>query len=294
MTEFLTLLPPGRAVLLPGRGETFVRDTGPMEGAKGTVLLLHGWMFPADLNWITAFPGLAAAGYRVVALDHRGHGRGMRRPEPFRLADCAEDAAIMLEECGIPDAIVVGYSMGGAIAQLMARDHRERVSGLVLGATALHWQWNARVRRTWRGMAALNWTLRAGGRRIWRRLLLQGRLPLSDEMAAWIVGELERSNVADISEAGRELGRFDSRPWARSLDVPTAVVCTTKDKLVPPASQRELHAAIPGAEIFEVAADHFAPSGAAGTFVPTLVDAIEHVRARAAGRAAGAGSESAA
>jgi 3-oxoadipate enol-lactonase len=87
-------LPPGRAVLVPGRGELFVRDSG---GDGPPVLLLHGWMFSADTNWFTVYGPLQAAGYRVIALDHRGHGRGLRTPDEFRLVDCAADAAALLE-----------------------------------------------------------------------------------------------------------------------------------------------------------------------------------------------------
>ena len=111
--------PPGRIVHVPARGEFFVRDTG---GDGPAVLLLHGWMVSADLNWITAYDSLAAAGYRVLALDHRGHGRGLRTPAHFRLADCADDAAAILRHQEIERAVAVGYSMGGPIVCLLARE----------------------------------------------------------------------------------------------------------------------------------------------------------------------------
>ena len=78
-------LPPGAAMLLPGRGTTFVRTvTGPV-GAP-TVVLLHGWTATADLNWFTCYEALGEH-FRVVALDHRGHGRGIRSRKAFRLED---------------------------------------------------------------------------------------------------------------------------------------------------------------------------------------------------------------
>jgi len=80
-------LPPGRVINLPGRGEVFVRDSGGAP-AHPAVLLLHGWTASADLNFFAAYAGLAES-YRVVALDLRGHGRGMRSAEPFSLEDCA-------------------------------------------------------------------------------------------------------------------------------------------------------------------------------------------------------------
>ena len=54
----------------------------------------------------------------------------------FRLADCADDAAALLDVLGIDQAIVVGYSMGGPIAQLLWHRHPEKVAGLVLCATS--------------------------------------------------------------------------------------------------------------------------------------------------------------
>src|SRR3984885_13037828 len=68
-------MPAARTIIAPGRGELFLRDTG---GHGPVVMLLHGWVASADLNWCGAYDALAAVGYRVLAIDHRGHGRGLR------------------------------------------------------------------------------------------------------------------------------------------------------------------------------------------------------------------------
>src|SRR3982075_2325912 len=139
MTDFLALAPPARIELVPGRGEMFVRDTGPESARRGTVLLLHGWMFPSDLNWITCYGPLRDAGYRVIAVDHRGHGRGIRTTAPFRLADCGDDAGALCSKLGVERVVVVGYSMGGAIAQLFAQRNTDITEGADLCATSLQW-----------------------------------------------------------------------------------------------------------------------------------------------------------
>src|SRR5207249_4259135 len=54
----------------------------------------------------------------------------------FRLADCADDVAALADNLGVEQAIVVGYSLGGPVAQLTWRRHRDLVAGLVLCATA--------------------------------------------------------------------------------------------------------------------------------------------------------------
>src|SRR6202035_1219694 len=87
-------MPPARTVHVPGRGEFFLRDTG---GDGPTVMLLHGWMGTAELNWWALYDDLREAVYRVLAIDHRGHGRGLRPLARFRIRDCAADAAGVLE-----------------------------------------------------------------------------------------------------------------------------------------------------------------------------------------------------
>ena len=144
-------MPPARTVRVADHGEFFVRDTG---GNGAVVMLLHGWIATADLNWWATYGDLAKAGYRVLAIDHRGHGRGLRPLVPFRLADCAADAAAVLRALDGAPAVVVGYSMGGAVAQLVARDHPDVVDGLVLSGTAQHWQ-DPASRRDFRTMGAL-------------------------------------------------------------------------------------------------------------------------------------------
>src|SRR5436305_6121708 len=159
-----TELPPARTVLVPDRGEFFLRDSG---GDGPPVMLLHGWMVSADLNWCGAYDALIAAGYRVLAIDHRGHGRGIRAMDRFRLADCAADTAAVLHQLNAAPAIVVGYSMGGVMAQLMARDHRDVISGLVLSATCQHFQ-DRQDRRIWRLMGMMGVSLGLAPRQFYR------------------------------------------------------------------------------------------------------------------------------
>ena len=81
-------------------------------------MLLHGWTATADLNWFMCYEQLGEH-FRVIALDHRGHGRGIRTKRQFKLSDCADDAAALADQLGIEKFIPVGYSMGGTVAQLV-------------------------------------------------------------------------------------------------------------------------------------------------------------------------------
>ena len=268
-------MPPARTVIAPDRGELFLRDTG---GDGPVVMLLHGWVASADLNWFGAYDALAAAGYRVLAIDHRGHGRGLRPLTPFRMVDCAGDAAAALRVLGAAPATVVGYSMGGAIAQLMARDHPDVVGGLVLSGTAQHWQ-DPETRRAFRALGLVGLLLTVAPRATWRAGLR--RVGLRDStQTAWLVSELTRHSVPDIVEAGRELGRFDSRPWLRPLAIPTAVVLTSRDDAVPPRKQHELATAL-GAQVFEAPINHLEITSNGKTYNPVLLDALTAVGGRA-------------
>jgi pimeloyl-ACP methyl ester carboxylesterase len=264
-------MPPARTVRVPERGEFFIRDSG---GDGPAVMLLHGWMATADLNWVGAYAAVQQAGYRVLAIDHRGHGRGLRPLVRFRLSDCAADAAGVLRELGVAPAIVAGYSMGGAIAQLVAHEHPDVVRGLVLSGTAQHWQEN-QVQRRFRALGALGLWLSLAPRLSWRLGFKRAGIPPSPR-AVWLQSELMRHSGTDIAEAGRELGRFDSRPWAASVGAPVAVVLTTRDELVPPRKQRALAEAY-GAPVFEAPISHLEISTRANDYNPALLDALAAV-----------------
>ena len=83
-------LPEGRIVSVPDRGEFFVRYFQHADPSAPTLLLLHGWTASSDVQFFTAYEELAQH-YSFVGIDHRGHGRGIRSNQPFRLSDCADD-----------------------------------------------------------------------------------------------------------------------------------------------------------------------------------------------------------
>ena len=85
-----------------------------------------------------------------------------------------------------------------------------------------------------------------------------------------------RQSARDMAEAGRELGRFDSRPWLYAVDVPAAVVVTSRDTAVPPRKQRELAAAL-RARVFEVPLGHLEITTKAKRYNPALLEALTAV-----------------
>jgi len=277
-------LPPGRYVELPTRGRTFVHEVDGPPGAP-TLLLLHGLGATADLNWFATYRPLGDH-YRVVAMDHRGHGHGIRVRGRFRLADCADDAAAVIETLGIDSPIAVGYSMGGPIAQLLWHRHRERVGGLVLCATARNFTNLARAQVMLPAMAGLSAAARFTPAAM-RQLVMSRVLPLDLDdhpVRQWAISELRQSDPATVLAAAASLMRFSSHEWIGEVDVPAAVVITAHDRLVPPMRQEKLAAAIPGATVHVVNGDHDAAGNMGNRFVPVLLDACASVASRMAVR----------
>lgn len=105
------------------------------------VLLIHGFASSATVNWV--HPGwlktLGDAGYRVIAIDNRGHGRSDKPHDPARYRPplMADDAAALLDHLGIPYAHVMGYSMGARITAFLALAHPHRVRSVVFGGLGL-------------------------------------------------------------------------------------------------------------------------------------------------------------
>jgi len=283
MPDFLAVAPPGRVVLVPGRGEMFVRDSGPESNRRGTLLLLHGWMFGADAHWIAYYHGLADAGYRVIAVDHRGHGRGIRSLEPFRLQDCADDCAGLLRVIQPGPVRLVGYSMGGAIAQLLARHHPDLVEAMVLSATTNQWSDDRRLRLAWKTMGILEFGLVHANRRLWRRMLGAG-LIRNQEVTDWVIAELERNDSRAVAEAGREMARFDSRPWLKRVRIPAAVICPAQDDLVPPRFQRRLAADLHDGRLYELEGRHVVISTDPERYQRVLLLALDGLEDRLGGQ----------
>ncbi len=274
-------LPPGREIELDGRGTTFIRELAGPSPTSPCIILLHGWTASADLNWFTSYFPLAEH-FRVVALDHRGHGGGIRSRKVFRLSDCADDTVALADALGVDKFIPVGYSMGGPIAQLIWKQHPERVLGLALCATAGSFASSREEKLSFAGLsglAALS-RLAPAQARLWltQQLYLQRK---SSEWEPWAVEQATRHEWRTVLEAGRAIGNFSSRHWLEGVDVPTSVLITMRDSVVPVRRQVRLFESIHGAEAFRVDGDHDACIANADRFVPTLIRAVHSVCERA-------------
>lgn len=274
-------LPPRRTVDLADGGSVAVRaDLAGTDGTAGpddrpVVLLVHGWTVTADTTFAPTYPALADR-YRVVAPDLRGHGGSSPARRGVRLEDLADDCAAVLRALHVDRAIIVGYSLGGAVAQALWHRHPDVVSGLVVCSTARHFQTGPMGDLWYRGQAWIAPVVNAYPKPARTRMVRAVDVKVADgPYAAWYRRELLRSDPASLLRIGAALGRFRSNRWIGEVDVPAAAVVTTRDRTVPTRRQRGLAAAIPGCTVHEVAGPHNSAVTKVDEWVPALRSALD-------------------
>jgi 3-oxoadipate enol-lactonase len=217
------------------------------------LLLIQG--LGADLKGWAAQRYALGRRYRLLLVDNRGAG-GSDKPEgPYDLEVMANDAVAVLDAEGIDAAHVIGASMGGVIAQILAVRHPARVRSLVLSCTACHHHdWRVELLQDWADLAEA-----------------KGMRALTGEAVRWLVGP--RHNVrfrvpfgllgpivlnipahAFAAQARAITAMSDDlRDELRFVEAPTLVIVGTQDILTPVADSEEIAELIPGAELSVVA-----------------------------------------
>jgi 3-oxoadipate enol-lactonase len=205
----------------------------------------HGWDFQRYVF---------AMRYRVVAFDNRGAGRSDKPFTAYTLEQMAADAVAVLDAVGIDRAHVIGASMGGAIAQLVAVHFPERVRSLTLASTACrNFAWRRELLAGWATTATENgvgtmakqaarWVI---GPRSFRRLspALGWLGPIGmTRTAHGFVAQVRA--ILSIDQATSEL--------LATITVPTLVICGNQDILTPRGDSEELAERIPTAELVVV------------------------------------------
>ena len=111
------------------------------EGEGEPILLIHGFASSSNVNWYAPgwFRVLNEAGYRVIAIDNRGHGFSDKSHDPavYTPEAMAGDAAALLEHLGIQKAQVMGYSMGARISAYMCLLHGSFVNSVIFGGLGI-------------------------------------------------------------------------------------------------------------------------------------------------------------
>ena len=226
-----------RFVELGGRRLSYLAagDSAP----PPAIVLIHGSAVSAGY-WIHQLRGLRNTS-QVVALDLPGHGKS----DPIRTPTVdayAEAVAMFLDVLGIGPAIVVGHSLGGAVAIALTAGRPDMVIGLVLLSSC------AKLPQVDGPWARLLPYLPGPLRKLLffsmaQKLLFAPGVPrgavslglheLQSCRPETILSDLHAAKTMDLSQA------------ATQLDVPTLVMCGSRDKLTPPALSERLRALIP-------------------------------------------------
>ena len=213
------------------------------------VVLLHG-IGGGRAGWASTGTALAAAGFRALAVDQPGYGASPA-VEPCTLAAMAGAVERLIEWSGAKDAILVGHSMGGMVAQELAARAPQRARALVLAATSPAFgpsdgSWQQGFLRArfepldaglgMAGLAAQLVPTMAG------RDATPERVAAAERLMAGVPEATYRSVLAALL-------RFDRRDALSRIAVPTLVITGEDDLTAPPEVARRMAARIAGAEL---------------------------------------------
>jgi pimeloyl-ACP methyl ester carboxylesterase len=249
-------------------GPTTLPDVPPALDRGALIVLLHAAGSNAGM-WRRQLAGLGER-HSVVALDLPGHGRSSGVEGPPTVEDAATVVERFLDAVTRRPCVLVGRSMGGAVALVVASRARERVQGLVLACSA--------------ACFALADTMIATARDVARGRLPQqfGTETFSPATAmdlmreAWMeqVKTDPRVRLTDLLACRS----FDGRPLLAQVAVPALVVAGADDGITPPAKSEELARGIPGARLEVIAqAGHQAPLEQSDRFNALVADFAERL-----------------
>jgi 3-oxoadipate enol-lactonase len=218
--------------------------------ADGEPLLMIQGLGADSRGWIAQRLHLARR-YRVITFDNRGVGRSDKPAGPYDLERLALDAVEVLDAVDVDSAHVMGASMGGVLAQIIAVRNPHRVRSLVLACTACrHLPWRRELLAEWadlaqrRGMRAfaatnLRWLVGPRSlRRFWPAFNALGSVFISASVPTF------------VAQVEAILGMDDSlRERLPDVAVPTLVLVGSQDILTPQADSEELAELIPDAEL---------------------------------------------
>jgi 3-oxoadipate enol-lactonase len=199
--------------------------------------------------WNGVSAQLSDAGYRVLALDARGHGQSTWDGQDFSIKELAEDAAAVMDELRIPAADVIGMSMGGCTALELALQRPDLIRRLVLADTTASYgpdrvqQWETRAVQAEESPreSLLDFQLTR-----WFSDNFRGADPAACDHASAVFAET--SSVVHAA-ACRALGGFDVTRKLSRIHSDSLVLVGEEDYATPPAMAQALAAGLPHARL---------------------------------------------
>jgi pimeloyl-ACP methyl ester carboxylesterase len=234
--------------------------TVPVDGAQiayrrvgsGKPLMVLNGFAATSTDWDPSFIDRLASSNEIILLDNRGIGRSTDNGQPFDIAELADDAARVIEMLGIERANVLGWSMGGFIAQTLAVQHPGRITKLILlstdagGADA-----DLASAAVWSQLIDMSGTPHEQARRLLSLLFPRAIA----ESIYREFGDIVAAARAKLSPSlvNRQVAAMDA--WhhtgignrLREINVPVLIATGTADIVIPPSNALKLVNAIPGA-----------------------------------------------
>jgi 3-oxoadipate enol-lactonase len=229
------------------------------EAGSGDPLILIMGLGGDMQAWALQVPALAKH-FRVIAFDNRGSGRTSAPDKPYTIAGMAEDVANLMDHLKIPKAHILGFSMGGYIAQEFALKHPGRVNKLILLATAPGIDGYGRnVLKTQIDVRRSNLSreqmVRFTACWLYSPELMDDQERLERAIQNSVSNPWAQLDHAFIRQANAILG-FDAVSRLGALKHETLVVYGIDDILVPPRNSKKLADLIPNAKLLELPGAH--------------------------------------
>ncbi|MFW5659132.1 MAG: alpha/beta fold hydrolase [Bacteroidota bacterium] len=217
-------------------------------GSSGPVIVLvHGYMVTGRM--FDPIIDELSQEFRLIVVDNRGFGGSKDLEGPYTIEQMAADVIHVINHEGLDRVHLVGYSKGGTIAQLVAKQHPERLKSLTLTVTFAYKALSSLERMQRQFLPTL--VKRVGAKGV-SRLMFDGlvgglNLPLKDFRNLKRMVASNRDDV--LIHVGMDLFKFDSRDWLKEITTPTQVIGGMQDIMVPLHHQRMLAGSIPGASL---------------------------------------------
>ncbi len=245
-----------------------------LKGEGPTVLLLHP--VGLDLTCWDAQRDALSTEFRVLAVDLRGHGGSEVAAAPYSLELFADDVHGLLHLLDAAPAHVVGLSLGGMVAQMLALNHPEDVRSLVLADTACTLPPEGRAAMVGRGEAAE----RGGMESVLQATLERWFTPdfMDSEVVARCRSRLLADSVEGWAATWRAISQVNTEPRLHQIGVPALVMVGELDVSSPPDRARGIADRIAGARLHVVpGAPHMAPMECPDLFNPPLMEFLRRV-----------------